>query len=183
MKANFVGLVAGSTAIVALALSWLTVSSTAVFEDITMDFTVYLYQVQGIINGTSATTFPNIWFTLGALALITLTALLCFAGSLLSNRKGKLLLLLAGISAILTVIVFGVGLLNSDYANPHLEPAAAMNLFEANAFGITADEAMQSSYDFVWWLGYGFWLALVTAVIAFVAAVAPSLRKKKAANT
>ena len=182
MKANFVGLAAGLTAIIALALPWLTVSSTAVIEDITMDFTVYLYQVQGIINGTSATTFPNVWFTLAALALITLTTLLCFTGSLLSNRKGQLLLLLAGIAAILTVVVFGVGLLNSDYANPHLEPAAAMNLFEANAFGITAEEAMESSYDFVWGLGYAFWLALATAVIAFVAAVVPSLSKKKIAT-
>jgi hypothetical protein len=182
LKANFTGLVAGLTAIMALALSWVTVSSTAVFEDITMDFTVYLYQVQGTINGTSASVFPNVWFTLGALALITLTALLCFTGSLIADRKGQLLLLLAGIAAILAVVIFGAGLLNSDYANPRLEPAAAMNLFEANTFGITADEAMESSYDFVWWLGYGFWLALATAVIAFVATVVPSI-KKKTANT
>jgi hypothetical protein len=179
LKVNFVGLVAGVTALVALALPWLTVSSTAVFDDITMVFTVYLYQVQGTINATSATTFPNVWFTLGALALIILTAVFSFAGSLIANRKSQPLLLLAGITGILTVVVFGIGLLNSDYANTHLEPAAVMNLFEANAFGITADQAMESSYDFVWWLGYGFWLALVTALIAFVAAVAPSLAKKK----
>ena len=115
---------------------------------------------------------------MGALALITLTALLCFTGSLIADRKGQLLLLLAGIAAILAVVIFGAGLLNSDYANPRLEPAAAMNLFEANTFGITADEAMESSYDFVWWLGYGFWLALATAVIAFVATVVPSIKKK-----
>jgi hypothetical protein len=178
MKVNFLALSAGITAIVALASPWLTVSSTAVSDNITMTFTVYLYQVQGTINATSATTFPNVWFTLVALALITLTAALCFTGNFTAKRKSQLLLVVAGLTGILTVVVFGAGLLNSDYANTHLEPAAAMNLFEANTFGITVEQAMQSTYQFVWWLGYGFWFGLAAAVIAFVAAVAPSLIKK-----
>jgi hypothetical protein len=171
MKINYFGVVAAVLAFASLVLSWYTVTMTAVGASIKMDFTVYLYQIQGTVNGVSATAFPNIWFVWGALALMVITAVGCLAGSVLAGRKGQLLLLMAGILALLAMVAFGGGLLNSNYANEDLEPASAMGLFPANAFGITVDNAMQYGYNFVWSLSYGFWLA----------AVAPSLLAKKSA--
>lgn len=182
MKLNYFGLAAGILAIASLLLPWFTVNMTASFEEITMDFTAYLYQVQGTVNSISATVFPNVWFVLGALGLVIITVIFSFAGGLLIGRKGQILLLAAGITALLSMVMFGGGLLMSDYASTDLEPAAVMNLFQPNAFGITADAAMEKSYDFVWWLSFGFWLTIVAGILAFVAAVAPSLSKKNVAT-
>jgi hypothetical protein len=182
LKLNYVGVVAAVLAFVSLLLPWFTVTMTSVDEPIKMDFTVYLYQIQGTVNGVSATSFANVWFVWGALALVVFTAIICLAGSILSGRKGQVLLLIAGIFALLSAVVFGAGLLNSSYSNTDSEPAAIMGLFPSNAFAVTAESAMQNSYDFVWWLSYGFWLTIVSAIIAFVGAVMPSLVSKKTAS-
>ena len=180
MKTNFVGLVAGLLAIAGLALPLFTVNSTSAINSTNMDFTVYLYQIQGTVNGVSATAFPGVWFVYGALALVSVSVICCFVGSFLVGRKGQLVLLVAGIMALMSMVTFSSGLLMSDYAVAESEPAAVMGFFQSNAFGITADQAMEISYSFVWSLGYGFWLTIVAAIVAFVGAVAPSLSKKAA---
>jgi hypothetical protein len=78
-----------------------------------------------------------------------------------------------------TPIVFEAGLLNSNYGNSDLESANVMGLFPSSAFSIITDTAMQYSYDFIWWLSYGFWLTIVSAIMAFVAALLSSLISKK----
>lgn len=182
MKLNYFGLVAAVLAFVSLALSWFTVTATSLDGSITMSYTAYLYMVQGTVNGMSASVFPYVWFVLAALALILITAVACLAGSFLAGRRGKLLLLAAGILALLALVVFGAGLFNSDFANPALEPQTIMNLFPKGSFGqITADIAAQNDYNLGWDMSYGFWLAIGSAIFAFVAAVAPSLMAKKAA--
>jgi len=180
VKLNYFGIVAAALAFASLALSWLTVSSTAFDESVKMEFTAYLYQIQGTVNDVSASTFANVWFVVVALGLMGVTAAGCLAGSALAGRRGKLLLLVAGISALLAMVVFGAGLLNSDYANTDLEPGSAMALFPTNTFApITIDIAMEKVYDFAWGLGYGFWLSIGAAIVAFIGAVAPTLLAKK----
>jgi hypothetical protein len=184
LKLNIVGVVAAVLVIVSLLLPWFSVTMTSVDGAINMDFSAYLYQIQGTVNGVSATSFANIWFVWGALALIIITTVCCLAGSFLTGRKGQVLLLMAGIFALLSAVVFGAGLLGSSFSDTESEPASVMGLFPSNAFApITADTAMQNSYDFVWWLSYGFWLTLVGAITAFVGAVAPSLLSKKTASS
>ncbi len=181
MKVNYFGIIAAVLALASLALPWFSVTMTAYGEPIKMQFTSYLWQIQGTVNGVSATAFPNVWFVWGALALTVVVAVACLAGSFFAGRKGLLLLLVAGILALLAMVVFGAGLLSSNYANADSEPASVMGLFSSNAFGITVDSAMQYSYDFVWYLSYGFWLAIGAAIMGFVAAAAPSLMSKKTA--
>jgi hypothetical protein len=176
LKLNYIGVVASVLAFVSLLLPWFTVTMTSVDESIKMDFTAYLYQIQGTVNGVSASSFANVWFVWGALSLIALTAFSCLAGSILTGRKGQILLLMAGIFALLSAVVFGAGLLNSSYAN---EPASVRGLFSSNAFPITTETAMENSYDLTWWLSFGFWLTIVGAIMAFVGAVVPSLFSKK----
>ena len=59
MKINYLGLVAAILAIAGLALPWFTFTMTALYDNINADFTVYLYQIQGTINGVSATALPT----------------------------------------------------------------------------------------------------------------------------
>jgi hypothetical protein len=103
------------------------------------------------------------------------------AGSVLAGRKGQVLLLVAGVMALLSMTIFGAGLLMSNYVDMSNEPAAVMGFFPTDAFQITADTAMQSSYHTEWLLSYGFWLTIGAAIMAFVAAVVPSLSKKQPA--
>jgi hypothetical protein len=147
---------------------------------INMEFNAYLYQLAGTVNEISQTTTANVWFLWGALALILFAGVGCLAGSFLASRKGQVLVLTAGIAALLSMVVFGAGLLNSDFANPSEEPAAVMNLFPSNAFGMTAEEAMEWFYSFSWFLSYGFWLALLSAILSFVSLVTHSMSMKKA---
>lgn len=184
MKINYLALVAAILAIAGLALPWFTFTMTAPYDNINAAFTVYLYQIQGTINGVSATAFANVWFVFGGLALAAVTVVCCFAGAFLAGRKGQVLLLLAGIVALLSMVAFGGGLLMSDYIRTALEPGAVMAFFPNNALGITTDTAMNAFYNNIeWWLGYGFWVTIGTAILAFVAAVAPSLSKKAAAKS
>ncbi len=182
MKLNYVGLAAAILAIASLALPWFNVSMTGIGENNEMVFNAYLYQIQGTVNGVSATAFPAVWFIYIALALIAITVVCCAAGSFLAGRRGQVLLLLAGILALMSMVAFGGGLLNSNFAVTDAEPAAVMNLFPSAAFPITADAAMEDSYHFTWWLSYGFWLVIVAAIVAFVGAVVPSLSKKSVAT-
>jgi hypothetical protein len=153
---------------------------TGIWDSNSMTFDAYLYQLQGTVNGANASVFPAVWFVYAALAMMVLTVVFCLSGSLLTGRKGQLLLLFAGILALLSMAVFGAGLLMSDYAQTNREPGALMNLYPSGAFALTADQAMEDIYHFTWWLSYGFWLTLVSAIISFVATVAPSLAKKTA---
>jgi hypothetical protein len=179
LKVNYFGIAAAVLALVSLALSWFSVTMTAYGASINMQFTAFLYQIHGTVNGVSASAFPNVWFVWGALVLMMAVAAGCFAGSFLAGRKELLLLLTTGILALLALLVFGAGLLSSNYANSNFEPASVMGLFSSNAFGLTANNAMQYGYDFVWYFSYGFWLAIGAAIMAFVGTAAPALMAKK----
>ena len=180
MKINYFGIVAVVLALASLASSWFSITANSVDQSSHMSFTAYLYQIQGSVNGIPATAFPAIWFVMAALALTIVAAFGCLTGSFLLGRKGQLLLLMAGISALLSTVVFGAGLLNSEYANSAVEPGAIMKLFASHAFGqTTAEVAMQRAYDVTWSLSNGFWMAIVTAIMAFVGALALLLIAKK----
>ena len=177
LRINYFGILAAVLAFASLGFPWFFVTATSYDQSIHMSYTAYLYQIQGSVNGIPATAFPNIWFVMSALVLIIVTAVCCLAGSFQVGRRGQLLLLAAGIVALLSIVVFGAGLLNSDYANSSLEPGAIMNLFPSGTFGqTTVDVAMQNGYNFSWYLSIGFWLAIGVAIMAFVGTVAPSLK-------
>ena len=167
-------------AVASLATSWFSVTMNSDDNTVKAAFTAYLYQVQGTVNGTSASTFPNLWFAYAALAVMVIVAAGCFAGGFIAGRRGSVLLLTAGILSLVAMVVFGVGLLTGNYGDIAKEPGLAMRLFPSNAFTITADDAMLSwGYSMSWIFSYGFWLALGAAIMACVGAIAPALTQKK----
>ena len=179
MKINYLGIVAAFACFASLSLSWITLTMTAYGAPIKMQFTVYLWQIHGIINGVSANTSLSVWFGGSALLMMMAAGVCCLAGVLLASRKGRVLLLAAWILALSALVVFGAGFLSSNYANSDLEPQSVMNLFPQNTFEISVGTAMQYGYNFAWFLSYGFWVALGSTILAFAAAVVPSLKSKK----
>ncbi len=179
-KINYLAIVAAVLAFAALVLPWFAVTMTAPYTEppTNMEYTVYLYQVAGTVNGTSLTTTANVWFVWGALALVLVAAICSLAGSVFATKKGQLLILAAGIMALLSMVVFGAGLLNSQYVDVNTEPQAVLSLFPAGAFGLSA-AVIEDYYHFSWTLSFGFWLALVSAILCFASLVTHSLERKK----
>jgi hypothetical protein len=81
------------------------------------------------------------------------------------------------------VAVFGMGLLGGGYASPNQEPGVILKLYHSHAFGeTTVASSMQHNYSFTWLLNSGFWLAIATALLAFLGAIVPSSYKKSVAQ-
>jgi hypothetical protein len=140
MKLNYVGIVGAIIAFVSIALPWWTYSESGV------SFDLKLYD-QG-----SLTTL-NIWYGWVALLLVVIGGLLGLAGSVMSN--GKKIVLGGGILTLIAIILFPVGL-QADLMR--------LNLPFGVFFSGTVYSASVSTY-----LTYGFWLALVAAIIMLVA--------------
>ncbi len=182
MKFNYTAIIAAAFAFSALLLPWLTVSSQSTWAvpQIKMEYTVHLYQLSGTVNNVSLTTTPNVWFLWSALALVLYAGVAGIVGSFLRNRRGQILVLSAGLTALLSMVVFGAGVLNSEFVQTELEPAYVMNLFPPNAFGISSEAAMQYGYTYSWFLNYGFWLARAAAILSFVSTVLHPMNREKA---
>jgi hypothetical protein len=97
--------------------------------------------------GTLGSTL-NYWYGWVALVLVLLGGLLGLAGSVMSN--GKRIVMGGGILALIAIIVFPVGF--------------QMDLMRLNATINIFNSGTVSAY-----LSYGFWLALVAAIIMLVA--------------
>ncbi|MCL6578332.1 MAG: hypothetical protein K6T73_02980 [Candidatus Bathyarchaeota archaeon] len=141
LKPNYIGIIAGILAFISIALPWWTYSAIADSSDL------YLYQVGTIAGGTIET-----WFVWTALALIIIGGIIAIVGSVMA--KGKTILLGGGVLALLSIIIFAVGL---QMELPKI-PVSGIGLFSGGS-------------DWSTYLSYGFWIALVAAIIAFVAFV------------
>lgn len=145
MKANYIGIVAGILAFVSIALPWWTMTMS--FGGVSASGDLYLW-------GTAATGVPGggigggTWWTYGALAFAVIGGILGLVGGFMATRSGKMALLGAGILIILAIVIFIAGF----YSTP-----GGSTIIFYSAGGITT------------YLSYGFWLALVAAIIAFVA--------------
>jgi hypothetical protein len=74
------------------------------------------------------------------------------------------------------MIIFAYGLASSSFASENLNPAYTISQFPEGSFGLSAEQSMQNSYDYSWSIGAGFWLALITTVLALSNAI---LTKKR----
>ena len=142
MKPNYIGIVGGILAFISLALPWWTASTIVGNVDL------YLYQMTTPVGGF---TLPaeELWYCWTALALGVIGGLLGIVGSV--TAYGKKLLVGGGALALLSIIIFAAGL------QMHLSGLEA-------PFGLFSSGEGYSTY-----LSYGFWLALVAAIIMFVA--------------
>lgn len=152
LKLNYIGIVAGILAFISIALSWWTISVSA--TGITaFSYDVYLYQVASI-EGIAL----EAWFIYAALALIIVGGILAIVGSVIA--KGKMILLGGGVLALLSIIIFAVGL----QMELSKIPISGIGLFSSGSIGAGEVAMNWSTY-----LSFGFWIALVAAILCFVA--------------
>jgi hypothetical protein len=151
LKVNFIGIVAGILAFVSLALPWWTMGITV--QTVSFSISVYLYQITSSLGGAAV---AGGWYTYTALAFVVIGGLLAIVGSV--TALGKKMLLGGGVLALLSIIVFAVGL-QMDISSSTLG-TAGVGLFSSGTY---------LGYSYSSYLSFGFWLALVAAIIAFVA--------------
>jgi hypothetical protein len=141
LKANYVGIIGAIIAFISFALPWWSGTSAATnYGD------VYLYQTTGTASMIASL---NLWYGWIALALMIIAGLLGIVSSV--TAFGKKLLVGGGVLALLSIIIFAAGL--------------QMDLSSASGGTVGLFSAPDGSA----YLSYGFWLALVSAIIMFVA--------------
>ena len=156
MKINFVGLIGGILAFISLVLSWWNLILS--FNGFSTDISMYPYQISGITFNT------NFWYGWAALALIIVAGVLGILASIVI--KGKLVLIGAGAIALLAIIIFAVGL-QMDLPQLSYELGITdLGLFSSGSFG-----DLEVSWNYSAYLSFGFWLALISAIIMLVASL------------
>lgn len=174
MKPNILGLIGGVIAFISLVLPWwsMTLSTTVPGFSYSESVSIYTYQATVSAMGFSSTVNLNLWYGWTALVLLILGGMLGIAGSLFA--KGRGLIIIGGLLALLPIIIFAVGL-QSQLSQPLATGFPQMSLFSSGSFG-----SEYGSANYVTYLSYGFWIALVSAILMFVASarktaqVAPS---------
>jgi hypothetical protein len=147
LKLNYIGIVGAIIAFISLALPWWTASAS--YSGIGLTYNWNLYDAGTIGAGM------NLWYNWVALLLVVLAGILGLAGSIMQN--GKKILMGGGLLAVLAIIIFPVGL--------------QMDLSSNNSpFGLFSSTSV-SGYSYSTYLSFGFWLALVSAIIMLVAAM------------
>lgn len=162
MKQNVIGIVGVIIAFIGLALPWwtMTMSATVLGNIYSYSASIYPYQATVSVAGTSVTAQLDIWYGWAALALIVVGGLLGIAGSLIQGARR--ILTLGGVLALLSIIVFAAGLQN-ELSNTLVESGwPAVGLFSSGTF---------SEFNYTTYLSFGFWLALVGAIIMLAASL------------
>ena len=130
MKLNIIGLIAAILAFISIVLPWYSLTSS---------YGSLNYSLLDFINAVQVS-----WYVWGALALIVIGGLLGLLGSFIIGRNGKNLLMVAGILAILSPIIFAGGFVSEG----------------ATLFG--------SVLGVTYFLSAGFFLALIAGILMFI---------------
>jgi len=170
LKLNYVGIVGAIVAFVSLALPWWVMNFSGSFlgTSVSGQATVNLYQASASAMGTSVPISLNLWYGWTALAFVVIGALLSLAGSIITRRR-KAFLAAGGVLVLLSIIVFAVGLQNQISSGSLSTGFPNVSLFSSGSFSYSSVTVNYSTY-----LTFGFWLALVAAIIMFVAIVIKS---------
>jgi len=146
------------------------------------DFSIYPYQARVSMMGFSAGVPVDLWYGWVALAFVVVGGALAIAGSLIAY--GKKLILVGGALVILSISIFAIGLQMWLSTMTSL-PAGAIGFTGLSGVGLfssgtasfgTGGTTMTMNYST--YLSFGFWLALVSAIVMFVAL---GIRPKEAA--
>jgi hypothetical protein len=161
LKINVIGIIGAIIALIGLALPWWTMTfSMTAGMNLSYSASIYLYQTTASGIGTSVTGQMNLWYGWVAFVLLMLGALFGIAGSLIPAR---VILALGGILALLSTVVFAAGLQNDLSSTSGL---SSIGMFSSGSF---------FEYSYATYLSFGFWLALIGAIVILVA----SLKKPK----
>jgi dolichyl-phosphate-mannose--protein O-mannosyl transferase len=137
--------------------------------------TVSLGTSYSLYLNEAAATFPasmSLWYAWTALAVIIIAAVLGVLGSLVESTR--LILLVGALLTLLSVVIFAVGLQNelsnlgSSFWGSILLGGPAVGLFSSGSY---------LGVDYTTYLSFGFWLALIGAILMLVAC-----RKRPAAR-
>lgn len=160
LKPNLLGLIGGVIAFISLVLPWwaMTLSASALGFSYSATVSIYPYQATASTMGFSSTVSVNLWYGWAALALIIVGGILGIAGSLVT--KGRIVILVGGLLALLSIIIFAVGL-QSELSQPLGFGLPQASLFSSGTYAGLA--------NYVAYLSFGFWIALVSAIIMLVA--------------
>lgn len=166
MKLNIIGIIGAIIALIGLVLPWWTMTfSVSAGINVSYSASIYLYQTTASGVGVSVTGEMNLWYGWVAFALLVLGALFGIAGGIIP--KARMILAIGGVLALLSVIIFAVGLQNDLSSTPAL---SGVGLFSSGSFS-----GFGTSYSYMTYLSFGFWLALVGSIIM----VAASFKKLK----
>ncbi|MDH5783710.1 MAG: hypothetical protein OEZ35_08650 [Candidatus Bathyarchaeota archaeon] len=165
MRINYVGIGSGIIAFISLALPWWTMAMSAEAMGIEMraDVSLYPHQATASAMGTSQTVNMELWFGWTALALIVIAGIAGIVGSVIVGKTGKIVLIVAGILALFSIIIFATGLQGELSKTPPVSGFPAVGLFSSGSWSF-----MGASMNYSTYLSFGFWLALVAAIISFI---------------
>jgi uncharacterized integral membrane protein len=159
-KLNYVGILGGILALASLVMPWWTATATVpvigLGNSTAIDFPLYLYKASAnVLASPPRIVTLDLWFCWATLALAALAALWAIVGSAVSGR-GKWMLVIGGVIALISIIVFAVGLQNE---------------LSRTGSGLDLFEMVSSSWGtFTTYLSFGFWAALVAAATMLGAA-------------
>jgi len=171
LRPNFIGIVGGILAFISLALPWWTFTMSFSYPggSYSADLSAYLYQVtinSNIPDFPSGTTSPDVWWCSVALALVVIGGLLGIIGSIVTPFGDKLLIG-GGVLTLLSAVIFAAGL-QGDLAKvagiTSMIPGMSIGLFSSGSLNFMGATLSYSTY-----LSFGFWIAIVAAILMFVA--------------
>lgn len=131
---------------------------------VSTDVSIYPHQVTASAMGASATVTMDLWFGQAALALIVIAGIVAIVGSLIIGKMGKMILIFAGILALLSIIILAAGLQGELSKAPPVSGFPEVGLFSNGSWSF-----MGASMNYQSYLSFGFWVALIAAVMAFIA--------------
>lgn len=159
------GIVGAIIAFISLALPWWAMSMSAEAMGIKMsaDVSVYPHMATASTMGVSQTVAMELWFGSAALVLVVMAGVLGIVGSLVVGNNGKMILVVAGILALLSIVIFAAGLQGELSKAAPVSGFPVVSLFSSGSYSFMGASMGYSSY-----LSFGFWLALIAAIITFI---------------
>ena len=138
-------------------------SAEAMGIKVSADVSVYPYQASASAMGASQTVAMDLWFGWAAFAFIVIAGVAGIVGSVIVGKTGKMILIVAGILALLSIIIFAAGLQGELSKEAPVSGFPEVGLFSSGSWSFMGASMNYSSY-----LSFGFWLALVAAIIVFI---------------
>lgn len=191
MKLNYIAIVASIIAFASLALPWWTMTIRPHYlyarrMGISVEFLAYPYQTKTSTTGVPQNVMEREsagagepWFGLATFTLIVIAGIAGIVGSVMVGKTGRIILIVTGILALLSVIVFAAGLQNELSNEALLSGFPEVSLFSSGIYSVEGVLSM----DYSTYLSAGFWLALVAAIVAFISLLkhpmAPRQRAQK----
>jgi hypothetical protein len=160
LRPNIIGIIGGIIAFISLALPWWTMTA---FGTSGVSFSggvsIYPYLATAAAEGLSLEVTIDIWYGWAALVLVVMGGLLGIVGSLV--RSTRLILVAGGLLALLSIAIFAVGLQSELSKSPLVSGWPVVALF-------SSDSRFMGYLNYTAYLSFGFWLALVSAIIMLV---------------